>query len=163
MVLTHKSRQVAQEESNRQTALLMQEIEDHRRTDEALQQAKQSADFANQAKSRYITAISHELRTPLNSILGYAQIVITSYSIHYTKLYEAELIVLDSTHGFGVVAVDMPLHEHVHIVIRLHPDRQGLADQIRIGEHLVADLELRAVADQAIQGETVATIRHLVV
>jgi len=75
LVLTHKSRQVAQEESNRQTALLMQEIEDHRRTDEALQQAKQSADFANQAKSRYITAISHELRTPLNSILGYAQIL----------------------------------------------------------------------------------------
>ncbi len=75
LVLTHKSRQVAQEESNRQTALLMQEIEDHRRTDEALQLAKHSADFANQAKSRYITAISHELRTPLNSILGYAQIL----------------------------------------------------------------------------------------
>ncbi|TVT78458.1 MAG: response regulator [Denitromonas halophila] len=75
LVLTHKSRQVAQEESNRQTALLMQEIEDHRRTDDALQQAKQVAELANQAKSRYITAISHELRTPLNSILGYAQIL----------------------------------------------------------------------------------------
>ena len=75
LVLTHKSRQVAQEESNRQTALLMQEIEDHRRTDDALQQAKQLAELANQAKSRYITAISHELRTPLNSILGYAQIL----------------------------------------------------------------------------------------
>ncbi|MCB1939994.1 MAG: hybrid sensor histidine kinase/response regulator, partial [Rhodocyclaceae bacterium] len=70
LVLTHKSRQVAQEESNRQTALLMQEIDNHRRTDEALQQAKQAAELANQAKSRYITAISHELRTPLNSILG---------------------------------------------------------------------------------------------
>jgi signal transduction histidine kinase/CheY-like chemotaxis protein/purine-cytosine permease-like protein len=75
LVLTHKSRQVAQEESNRQTALLMQEIEDHRRTDDALQQAKQAAELANQAKSRYISAISHELRTPLNSILGYAQIL----------------------------------------------------------------------------------------
>lgn len=40
-----------------------------------LQQAKQVADAANQAKSRYITAISHELRTPLKSILGYAQIL----------------------------------------------------------------------------------------
>ncbi|RTL49820.1 MAG: response regulator [Rhodocyclaceae bacterium] len=75
LVLTHKSRQVAQEESNRQTHLLMHEIESHRRTDEALQKAKHSADLANQAKSRYITAISHELRTPLNSILGYAQIL----------------------------------------------------------------------------------------
>ena len=75
LVLTHKSRQVAQEESNRQTHLLMREIESHRRTDEQLQRAKQAAELANQAKSRYITAISHELRTPLNSILGYAQIL----------------------------------------------------------------------------------------
>ncbi|SBT06516.1 Response regulator receiver:ATP-binding region, ATPase-like:Histidine kinase A, N-terminal [Candidatus Propionivibrio aalborgensis] len=75
MVLTHKSRQVAQEESNRQTRLLLQEIDSHQRTDEQLQKAKLAADQANQAKSRYITAISHELRTPLNSILGYAQIL----------------------------------------------------------------------------------------
>jgi signal transduction histidine kinase/CheY-like chemotaxis protein/purine-cytosine permease-like protein len=75
LVLAHKSRQVAQEESNRQTHLLMREIDSHRRTDEALQQAKRAADLANQAKTRYITAISHELRTPLNSILGYAQLL----------------------------------------------------------------------------------------
>ena len=75
VVLASKSRQVAQEESNRQTELLLQEIESHRRTDEQLQRAKRVAEQANQAKSRYITAISHELRTPLNSILGYAQIL----------------------------------------------------------------------------------------
>jgi signal transduction histidine kinase/purine-cytosine permease-like protein/DNA-binding NarL/FixJ family response regulator len=75
LVLKHKSAQVAQEESNRQTLLLVQEIESHRRTDHALQIAKQVADAANQAKSRYISAISHELRTPLNSILGYAQLL----------------------------------------------------------------------------------------
>ncbi len=75
LVLAQKSRQVAQEESNRQTHLLMKEIESHRQTDEALQQAKRVADLANQAKSRYISAISHELRTPLNSILGYAQLM----------------------------------------------------------------------------------------
>ena len=82
LVLTHKSRQVAQEESNRQTHLLMREIESHKRTDLQLQQAKRdaeraqhAAEVANQAKSRYITNISHELRTPLNSILGYAQLL----------------------------------------------------------------------------------------
>ncbi|MFP5485803.1 MAG: hybrid sensor histidine kinase/response regulator, partial [Gammaproteobacteria bacterium] len=82
LVLAHKSRQVAQEESNRQTGLLMREIALHRQTDEALQsarrvaeQAQQAAEQANQAKSRYISAISHEIRTPLNSILGYAQLM----------------------------------------------------------------------------------------
>jgi signal transduction histidine kinase len=82
LVLAHKSRQVAQEESNRQTHLLMREIDLHRQTDKALQEArhvaeraKQQAEQANAAKSRYISAISHELRTPLNSILGYAQLM----------------------------------------------------------------------------------------
>src|SRR6187549_2727748 len=58
LVLAHKSRQVAQEESNRQTHLLMKEIESHRQTDEALQnarllaeQAMRAAEQANQAKS----------------------------------------------------------------------------------------------------------------
>jgi signal transduction histidine kinase/CheY-like chemotaxis protein/purine-cytosine permease-like protein len=82
LVLTHKSRQVAQEESNRQTQAvheqtlaLRREIDSHRQTDLALQEAKLAADMANQAKSRYITTVSHELRTPLNSILGYAQLL----------------------------------------------------------------------------------------
>ncbi|MDP2024431.1 MAG: ATP-binding protein, partial [Hydrogenophaga sp.] len=61
--------------SNRQTRLLMHEIESHRQTDQQLQRARQAADLANQAKSRYISTISHELRTPLNSILGYAQLL----------------------------------------------------------------------------------------
>ncbi len=75
LVLTRKSRHAAQDESNRQTARLMQEIESHRRTDQALQQATQQAEAANRAKSRYIVAVSHELRTPLNSLLGYAQLL----------------------------------------------------------------------------------------
>ena len=52
MVLTHKSRQVAQEESNRQTRLLMQEIDSHQRTDELLQKAKQAAEQANLPATR---------------------------------------------------------------------------------------------------------------
>jgi signal transduction histidine kinase/purine-cytosine permease-like protein/DNA-binding NarL/FixJ family response regulator len=75
LVLTHTSRRVAQEESNRQTEALVREIDSHRRTDEALQRAKQASEAANQAKTRYISTISHELRTPLNSILGYAQLL----------------------------------------------------------------------------------------
>ncbi len=75
VVLTRESRKVAQEESDRQTHLLMQEIEAHRKTDEELQRAKEASEAANAAKSRYVTGLSHELRTPLNSILGYTQIL----------------------------------------------------------------------------------------
>ena len=74
-VLAHESRRVAQEESARQTTLLLKEIDAHRRTDAQLQRAKEVAEAANLAKSRYVVGLSHELRTPLNAVLGYAQIL----------------------------------------------------------------------------------------
>ncbi|GGX43863.1 hybrid sensor histidine kinase/response regulator [Saccharospirillum salsuginis] len=74
-LLAHESRVVAQKESNRQTQKLTQEIEAHHATDQALQRAKELAERANAAKSRYLTGLSHELRTPLQSILGYAQLL----------------------------------------------------------------------------------------
>ena len=44
LVLNRQGRRVAQQESQRQTQLLMQEIDSHRRTDAQLQQARAAAD-----------------------------------------------------------------------------------------------------------------------
>lgn len=74
-VLVHESRKVAEEESARQNTLLIREIDAHKKTDEQLQRAKEVAEAANLAKSRFVVGISHELRTPLNAILGYAQLL----------------------------------------------------------------------------------------
>jgi len=75
IVLAHESRRAAEAESARQTSMLMEEIEAHQRTDAALQKAKETAEAANVAKTRYIVGMSHEVRTPLNSIFGYAQLL----------------------------------------------------------------------------------------
>ena len=75
LVLANESRHTAEEESDRQTHMLMREIEAHERTDAELQKAKEVAEAANFAKSRYVIGISHEIRAPLNAIFGYAQLM----------------------------------------------------------------------------------------
>lgn len=91
-VLANESRQFALDEAVRQTELLSQEIAAHEATDRELQQAKDMAEAANQAKSRYLGGISHELRSPLNSILGYAQLLEKDQSLQVPQRNKIELI-----------------------------------------------------------------------
>jgi signal transduction histidine kinase/CheY-like chemotaxis protein len=150
LVLAHKSRQVAQEESNRQTHLLIREIESHRQTDEALQdakllaeRAKQAAETANQAKSRYISAISHELRTPLNSILGYAQLMGEDASIPAHRKQAVNVIKRGGEHLLSLIegTLDMAYIESGKLTLNVKPM------QFASGMHEMAGMfELQAAA-----------------
>jgi signal transduction histidine kinase/CheY-like chemotaxis protein/purine-cytosine permease-like protein len=92
LVLNTESRLVAQEESAKQTQRLLNEIDEHRKTDSKLQRAKEAADRANHAKSRFLSDMSHEIRTPLNSILGYAQLLSKDPAIPAHRREAVEII-----------------------------------------------------------------------
>ena len=102
-LLAHESRVVAQIESNRQTRKLMREIDAHEQTDMELQRAKEQAEQANDAKSRYLSGISHELRTPLQSILGYAQLLTDKQDLTEAQARGLNIIQRSGLHLAGLI------------------------------------------------------------
>ncbi|MDK9697359.1 MAG: ATP-binding protein, partial [Siculibacillus sp.] len=102
-VLAHESRRVAQEESARQTGLLLDEIAAHERTDAELQKAKEVAEAANFAKSRYLVGLSHELRTPLNAVLGYAQVLERDAGLPPKRVDAVRVIRRSAEHLSGLI------------------------------------------------------------
>ncbi|TFF27566.1 response regulator [Jiella endophytica] len=139
LVLAHESRRVAQEESSRQTLLLTQEIEAHRATDAELQLAKEKAEAASLAKTRFVVGMSHELRTPLNSILGFAQILDEDSDIDQKRREGLRVIRRSGEHLAGLIdglldisRIEAGKIEIYHDVFALEPLLTQIVEMFRL-------------------------------
>ena len=130
LVLAQDTRRVAREETRRQTALLLTEIDAHQRTDAQLQKAKESAEAANLAKSRYVVGISHELRSPLNAILGYAQLLERDTAISPARLEHVRIMRRSGEHMAGLI-------EGLLDISKIEAGRIEIyRDEVRLGEFM---------------------------
>jgi signal transduction histidine kinase/CheY-like chemotaxis protein/purine-cytosine permease-like protein len=137
VVLSSDSRRMAQDESERQTQLLLQEIEAHQRTDAALQAAKDQAETASLAKTRYVAGMTHELRTPLTSILGYAQILLKSTQIDGWLRETVATMQRSGQHMHALIDGSLELARIEAGRLRLEPVALPLAELLSDVEHMM--------------------------
>jgi signal transduction histidine kinase/CheY-like chemotaxis protein/purine-cytosine permease-like protein len=141
IVLAHESRRAAENESARQTTMLMDEIQAHKRTDAELQKAKEVAEAANVAKTRYIVGVSHEIRTPLNSIFGYAQLL--ERGIVSTSDNAIRVIRRSAEHMGNLIDGLLDISKIENGLLRLNRDRVQLVDFL---DQIVDMFRLQAAA-----------------
>jgi len=142
-VLAQQRRRAAEAETRRQTALLITEIEAHKRTDAELQRAKEVAESANLAKSRYVVGLSHELRSPLNAISGYAQLLEQDNSLPPKPRDQVRVIRRSADHLSGLI-------DGILDISKIEAGRLYLSrDEVRLSEfldQLVGMFRLQAAA-----------------
>jgi PAS domain S-box-containing protein len=123
--------------------VVIRDISERKRTEQAMRVAKDEAENANQAKSEFLSRMSHELRTPLNSIIGFAQILEMSEVSERTRVRLGHIL-KGGRHLLSLI-------EEVLDISRIEARRLSLSvEPVLVGDIIEQSIELvRPIAAQA--------------
>jgi PAS domain S-box-containing protein len=96
-----------------------------------LAKARDTAELANQAKSRFLAGITHELRTPLHGILGYAELLCLEGGLNPTQLERLNAMMNAGHHLLETINAVLDMSQIEADQLELHPVEIELTDLIR--------------------------------
>ncbi len=99
-----------------------------------LREAKEAAETANAAKSRFLAAMSHELRTPLNIILGIVRMMMHSRELSAENRKELETVNRSGEHLLALI-------NDVLDLARIESGKQDIVQQETDMHRLLKDME----------------------
>jgi signal transduction histidine kinase len=81
------------EEKCRDYIGILRDITERKRVESELKEAKEAAEAANRAKSRFLANMTHEIRTPMNAIIGVADLLgetrLTPLQQEYVRVFRS--------------------------------------------------------------------------
>jgi two-component system sensor histidine kinase/response regulator len=129
------------------------DITDRKRAEEAMREAKESAEEASRAKSQFLASMSHELRTPLNSVIGFANILLKNKAgnLAASELNFLDRILANGKHLLGLIneILDLSKIEARKVEVQRIPLQLSelVRDTISQQESLVRDKPVKLQAD----------------
>ncbi|WP_439573081.1 ATP-binding protein [Phreatobacter sp.] len=139
-----------------QVVAVLRDVSDRKNTEAAVAAARDEADRANAARTRFLANVSHELRTPLNAINGFSEMLMQEEAMRLDRdrRQEYATLIRDSgEHLLNLVnsILDMSKIESGHFEITPEPfDVRALVGQcLQMVEIKAMQGEVKLTADTA--------------